>query len=70
MQNVNVIGLYERGLRGRPVPRIQPGDLADPYGKSPWQRVATLWSTIVDVVRESREMQKSLLGRTTYRHFD
>ena len=70
MQNVNVIRLYERGLRGRPVPRIQPGDLADPYGKSPWQRVATLWSTIVDVVRESREMQKSLLGRTTYRHFD
>ena len=31
--------LYEVGLRGRPVPRIRPGDLADPYGKSPWQRV-------------------------------
>jgi hypothetical protein len=70
MQNANVIRLYESGLRGRPVPRIQPGDLADPYGKSPWQRVATWWSTIVDVVRESREMQKSLLGRTTYRYFD
>jgi hypothetical protein len=70
MQNVNVIRLYESGLRGRPVPRIQPGDLADPYGRSPWQRAKTLWSNIVEVVRESRKMQASLLGRTTYRHFD
>ena len=70
MQNVNVIRLYESGLRGRPVARIQAGDLADPSGKSPWQRVATLWSTIVEVARESREMQTSLLGRTTYRYFD
>jgi hypothetical protein len=70
MQNVNVIRLFESGLRGRPVPRIQAGDLADPYGKSPWQSVATLWSKIVDVVRETREMETSLLGRTTYRYFD
>ena len=70
MQNASVVSLYETGLRGRPVTRIQAGDLADPSGKSPWQRVATLWSTIVDVVRETRAMQTSLLGRTTYRHFD
>jgi hypothetical protein len=70
MQNVNVIRLYESGLRGRPVARIQAGDLADPSGKSPWQRVATLWANIVDAVRESREMQASMLGRTTYRYFD
>ena len=70
MQNASVISLYETGLRGRPVPRIQAGDLADPSGKSPWQRVATLWSQIVEVVRETREMQTRLLGRTTYRHFD
>src|SRR6478735_2185284 len=70
MQNANVIQLYEAGLRGRPVARIQAGDLADPYCKSPWQRAATLWSTIVDLVRETREMETQLLGRTTYRHFD
>ena len=70
MQNANVIRVYESGLRGRPVRRIREGDLADPYGKSPWQRVASLWSTFVDIVRETREMQARLLGRTTFRTFD
>jgi hypothetical protein len=70
MQNVTAIRIYESGLRGRPVPRIRPGDLADPYGKSPWQRLATLWSTMVDIVRETRELQASLLGRTTFRYFE
>ena len=70
MQNATVMSLYEAGLRGRPVPRIEAGDLGDPYGKSPWQRVTSVWSTIVDVVRETRELQTSLLGRTTYRFFD
>jgi hypothetical protein len=69
MQNANVIQLYEAGLRGRPVPRIQPGDLADPYGKSSWQRIVSLWSAIVDVARETREMEERMLGRTTYRDF-
>lgn len=58
------------GLRGRPVRRIREGDLADPYGKSPWSGIATLWSTLVDIVRETRELQASLLGRTTFRRFD
>ena len=70
MQNASVIRLYEAGLRGRPVPRIEAGDLGDPYGKSPWRRVATLWATIVDIARETREMETRLLGRTTFRHFD
>ena len=70
MQNAIVMNIYETGLRGRPVPSIEAGDLADPSGKSPWQRVATLWSTMVDIVRETREMQTRLLGRTTFRHFD
>ena len=70
MQNLNVMRLYELGLRGRPVTRIGEGDLADPYRKSPWQRLATLWSTIVDIVRETRETQERLLGRTTYRYFE
>jgi len=70
MQNANVIRVYETGLRGRPVARIRPGDLADPYGKSPWRRVVTLWSNIVDVVRATRALESRLLGRTTYRHFD
>ena len=70
MQNAYVIRVYESGLRGRPVPRIREGDLADPYGGSPWKRVASLWSTLVDIVRETREMQTRLLGRTTFRRFD
>ena len=56
MQNA-LVDIYETGLRGRPVHSIEAGDLADPSGKSPWQRVATLWSTMVDIVRETREMQ-------------
>ena len=70
MQNLNVMRLYELGLRGRPVARIREGDLADPYGKSPWEPLVTLWSTIVDIVRETRENQERLLGRTTYRYFE
>ena len=72
MQNASLMTVYEAGLRGRPVPRIEAGDLADPYGKSPspWQRVATLWATIVDVLRETRELQARLLGRTSYRYFE
>ena len=70
MPNANVIRVYETGLRGRPVRQIGAGDLADPYGKSPWQRIVALWSTIVDVVRETRELQTRLLGRTTYRYID
>jgi hypothetical protein len=70
MQNAYLISLYESGLRGRPVPRIEPGDLSDPYQKSPWQRIATLWSTFVDIVRETREMENRILGRTSFRRFD
>ena len=70
MQNAYAISVYESGLRGRPVPRIAAGDLADPSGKSPWKRVASVWSTLVDVVRETRELEVRLLGRTTFRHFD
>jgi len=70
MQNAIVSSLYETGLRGRPVARIEAGDLADPAGKSPWQRVASLWAAIVDVARETREMETRLLGRSTFRYFD
>ena len=70
MQTANVIRVYETGLRGRPVARIRPGDLADPYGKSPWERVTGVWWAIVDVVREARDLQASLGNRLSYRHFD
>ncbi len=69
MSNANVIELYEVGLRGRPVPHIAAGDLADPYQKSLWQRAVGAFNLIVDVVREARAMQKAMLGRTTYRDF-
>jgi hypothetical protein len=69
MQTGNIIRLYESGLRGRPVAHIRPGDLDDPYDRSlsPWQRAVSLWSTLVDIVRETRAMERELLGRTTYR---
>jgi len=70
MPNVNAIRVFEMGLRGRPVPRIGEGDLADPYGKSPLRRLATLWTTIVDIARETRELETRLLGRTTFRNLD
>jgi hypothetical protein len=72
MQNGYLIGLYESGLRGRPVRRIEPGDLSDPYerSESPWKRIARWWSTFVDIVRETREMENRLLGRTSFRRFD
>ena len=70
MQDLNVIRLYEAGLRGRPVARILPGDLADPYGRSPWQQLRSAWSTLVDIVRETRDLETRLLGRTTFRQFD
>lgn len=69
MSNANVIELYEVGLRGRPVPRIGAGDLADPYQKSLWQQIANVWNAIVDVAQETRRMERTLLGRTTYRDF-
>ena len=72
MQNGYLISLYESGLRGGPVRRIQPGDLSDPYERpaSPWQRIAKLWATFVEIVRETREMENRLLGRTSFRRFD
>ncbi|MFO1305878.1 MAG: hypothetical protein U1F54_19310 [Burkholderiales bacterium] len=70
MSNASVIQLYEIGLRGRPVPRIAAGDLADPYQKPLLQRVADFWKTIVEIVQETRAMERKLLGRTTYRYFE
>ena len=71
MQNLNVISLYENGLRGRPVARIGAGDLADPYAKSsPWQRVTASWSTLVEIVRETRALQSKLLDGARFTHID
>jgi hypothetical protein len=72
MQNGYLLSLYESGLRGRPVRRIEPGDLSDPYDKSPnlWQRVGGWWSTFVDIVRETRELEERFLGRTSFRNFE
>jgi hypothetical protein len=63
----NVMKVYEIGRRGKPVRTIMPGDLDDPYGKSPWQRVVTLWSALVDIARESRALETEMLGRAAYR---
>ena len=67
MYYAQVIQLYERGLRGGPVRFIAPGDLRDPYGKSPWQRVKSAWATFTDAMREARELEASLLGKGHFR---
>ena len=69
MYSAQVIKLYENGRRGRPVRTILPGDLADPYGKSPWQRAKSLFSTLVEIWRESRELEAQLLADRGYRRF-
>ena len=68
--NANVIRVYETGLRGLPVARIRPGDLADPYGKSLWQRLVAKWSALVDVVRETRALQSKLLQDARFTYID
>jgi len=69
MEVQGILTLYEIGRRGRPIATIKPGDLGDPSArKNPWGKVTTLWAQIVDVVRESRELERNLLGKAAYRH--
>jgi hypothetical protein len=65
--NSEVMKVYHIGRRGRPVRMIVAGDLTDPYRRSPWRRIVTLWNEIVDVARETRELETQLLGRGHYR---
>ena len=69
MQSTHVLKLFEIGRRGRPVATIGPGDLAEPYSKGPWQKVASLWTTLVEIARESRELETRLMGKGPYRRF-
>lgn len=62
MNPTEAIKLYELGQRGRPVPGIRPGDLNDPYGKTPWQSVVSFFDALVDVVREARELETRMLA--------
>jgi hypothetical protein len=67
MHSTQVLKVFEVGRRGKPVTTIGPGDLAEPYAKGPWQRVVALWTTIVEIARETRELETRLLGRGHYR---
>lgn len=67
MQTGNVVSLYEIGLRGRPIETIGEGDLAQPYAKSLGQRVRRFFTAIVEVVRESRELEIRMLGDDGFR---
>jgi len=69
MYSAQVVQLYERGQRGRPITFIGAGDLRDPYGKSPWQRVKSAWAAFTDAMREARELEASLIGKGHYREF-
>jgi hypothetical protein len=66
MQAQGILNLYEIGRRGKPVATIQPGDLADPYGKKPWDRVVSFFSTVAEIARESRELERQMLGKYYY----
>jgi hypothetical protein len=65
----NVINLYRIGVRGMPIRTIGPGDLADPSAPSLWKRMAAFGAAVLDVARETRALETSLLGRSHYRRF-
>jgi hypothetical protein len=67
MHATNVLKLFEVGRRGRPVTTIGPGDLAEPYSKGPWQKAVSLWKAIVEIARESRELESRLMSQNQYR---
>jgi len=69
MYNAYVVKLYENGRRGRPVPHIRAGDLADPVGKSPWARVVSFLTGVVEVAREARRLESEMLGKSHFRRF-
>ncbi|MCC6197012.1 MAG: hypothetical protein IT518_21365 [Burkholderiales bacterium] len=62
MSTTEAVKLYEVGRRGRPIKGIRPGDLADPYGKTPWQHVVSFARTIADIAREARELETRMLA--------
>jgi hypothetical protein len=62
MSTTEAIKLYDLGKRGRPIPGIRPGDLDDPYGKTPWQRVVSFFRTVAEIAREARELETRMLA--------
>jgi hypothetical protein len=67
MPTGDVVKLYEIGLRGRPIRTIRPGDLAQPYARSLWQRIVGVAKAIVEVARDARELEIKTIGRGHYR---
>lgn len=62
MNPTEAVKLYELGQRGRPIRGIRPGDLNDPYAKTPWQYVVSFFDTLVDIAREARALETRMLA--------
>jgi hypothetical protein len=52
--------------RGGPIDMIRRGDLAQPYVRTLWQRTRATLKSIAEVMRESREMERRMLGERGY----
>ena len=69
MHSAEVVKLYTIGIRGMPIRTIGPGDLAEPRAPSLWRRIAEFGTKMAEVARETRALERQLLGRAHYRQF-
>ncbi len=64
MHTPEVINVYEMGLCKRTLKATESGEIAPQSAPSLWRRVADFGAAVIDVARESRELEaKLLLGR-------
>jgi len=56
-----------RGAHG--TPGHPEGDLAQPYAHSLFERARGALRTFVEIVRESRDLEKKMLGENGFRRF-
>lgn len=54
-------------MRDGPIVQIGPGDLAQPFVRSLWERFMGLLSAVADVMREARELEDRLIGERGFR---
>ncbi|MBK9117276.1 MAG: hypothetical protein IPM22_17055 [Betaproteobacteria bacterium] len=63
MNNGEVILKVFQPTRGGPIEMIGPGDLAEPYGPSVWQRLVAFVRAAAEVGREARDLEARLAAR-------
>lgn len=54
-------------MRDGPVVQIGPGDLAQPAVRSLWTRFTSIFSAVVEVMRDARALEERLVAERGYR---